>query len=129
MARPILRELPPETWADALQENQRGGLVGFLGYTVETLQPGLAVATLPVRDELLLAPGELLHAGSVLSFSDSICGWGCLASLPDEAEGFTTMEVKANLLGTTGAGDSIRCEATLLHGGRTTQVWDAIVTR
>ena len=42
-------------------------------------------------------------------------------------EGFTTVELKSNLLGTKRAG-VIGCEARLVHGGRTTQVWDATVT-
>ena len=42
-------------------------------------------------------------------------------------EGFTTVELKSNLLSTKRAG-VIGCEARLVHGGRTTQVWDATVT-
>ena len=38
----------------------------------------------------------------------------------------TTAEVKANFTGTLREGEAI-CTATLLHGGRTTQVWDAKV--
>jgi 1,4-dihydroxy-2-naphthoyl-CoA hydrolase len=45
---------------------------------------------------------------------------------PDGATGFTTIELKSNFLGTALEG-VIRCEATLVHGGRTTQVWDATV--
>jgi uncharacterized protein (TIGR00369 family) len=48
-------------------------------------------------------------------------------SLPEGAEGFTTIELKTNFLGTKLAG-VITCEARLAHGGRTTQVWDATVT-
>jgi uncharacterized protein (TIGR00369 family) len=47
-------------------------------------------------------------------------------SLPEGAAGFTTAELKANFIGTALAG-GITCEARLLHGGRTTQVWDAEV--
>ncbi len=37
------------------------------------------------------------------------------------------MELKGNFLGTRREG-AIVCEATLVHGGRPTQVWDATVT-
>jgi 1,4-dihydroxy-2-naphthoyl-CoA hydrolase len=47
-------------------------------------------------------------------------------SLPDAATGFTTAELKANFIGTALEG-AITCEARLVHGGRTTQVWDAEV--
>ena len=38
----------------------------------------------------------------------------------------TTIELKTNFLGTAKSG-RIVAEASLVHGGRTTQVWDAIV--
>jgi uncharacterized protein (TIGR00369 family) len=45
-------------------------------------------------------------------------------SLPEGASGFTTIELKANFLGTARDG-TVVCEAKLIHGGRITQVWDA----
>ena len=49
-----------------------------------------------------------------------------LANLPEGATGFTTIEVKSNFLGTATEG-SLTARATMVHGGRTTQVWDAPV--
>lgn len=49
-----------------------------------------------------------------------------MASLPADARAFTTVELKTNFLGTARSG-TISCEASLVHGGRTTQVWDAEV--
>ena len=54
---------------------------------------------------------------------------GCLASLPEGVAGFTTVELKTNFLRSARAGDGLRCRATVAHDGRTTQVWDAVVTR
>ncbi len=48
-------------------------------------------------------------------------------SLPEGAEGFTTVELKSNLLGTRRAG-VIGCEVRMVHGGRTTQIRDATFT-
>jgi 1,4-dihydroxy-2-naphthoyl-CoA hydrolase len=73
-----------------------------------------------------IAPNGYLHAGAVVGLADTICGYGCIASLPDGASGFTTVELKTNFLGTALEG-TLSAEATLVHGGRTTQVWDAIV--
>ena len=81
---------------------------------------------LSLRDELL-APNGYLHAGTVVGLADSACGYGCIASLPDGAYGFTTIELKTNFLRSAQTG-TIECEARLTHGGRTTQVWDATVT-
>ena len=58
--------------------------------------------------------------------ADTMCGYGCIAHLPEGASGFTTIELKSNHLGTALAG-TIYVEARPFHLGRTTQVWDAIV--
>ena len=50
---------------------------------------------------------------------------GC--ALPEGATGFTTIELKSNFLGTAREG-TIDCIAKATHLGRTTQLWDAIVT-
>lgn len=102
-----------------------GTLVGLLGIEVTETGRGAAHGQLEVRPELL-APNGYLHAGSVVSFADTIAGFGCWANLPDDAMGFTTAELKTNLLGTARSG-MLTCTATLRHGGRSTQVWDAEV--
>jgi 1,4-dihydroxy-2-naphthoyl-CoA hydrolase len=81
---------------------------------------------LPLRAELL-APNGYLHAATVVGLADSACGYGCIASLPEGAYGFTTVELKMNFLGTALEG-TLACTSELVHGGRTTQVWDAAVT-
>jgi uncharacterized protein (TIGR00369 family) len=83
------------------------------------------------RMELLpqhLAPNNFLHAATVIAIADSSCGMGCIASLPEEAGGFTTIELKTNFLGTATEG-TLLCEARMAHGGSRTQVWDATVKR
>jgi len=74
-----------------------------------------------------MAPNGFLHAGSIVTLADTSCGYGCLANLPQDAIGFTTIELKSNHLGTARDG-TIASRATPLHVGRTTQVWDAVVT-
>ncbi len=67
-----------------------------------------------------------LHAGAVVSLGDTCCGYGTLAALPDGADGFTTVDLAANFVGTARDG-AVTCTARPLHRGRTTQVWDATV--
>ena len=62
----------------------------------------------------------------MVAIADTACGWGCLAHLPENAKSFTTVDLNCNLLRTVTSG-VITCEASLLHGGRTTQIWDAVV--
>ena len=47
--------------------------------------------------------------------------------LPEGATGFTTIELKTNFVRSVRNG-TIACGARLVHGGRTTQLWDATVT-
>jgi len=79
-----------------------------------------------VRKEVM-APNGFLHAASVIALADTSCGYGCVALLPEGARGFTTIELKSNFVGTAREG-AIYCRATPVHVGRTTQVWDAVVT-
>jgi uncharacterized protein (TIGR00369 family) len=109
----------------AFIEAGRGRLPGQLGVEVDEIEHGHVRMHLRLRPELL-APNGYLHAGTVVALADSACGYGCIASLPDGATGFTTIELKVNFLATALEGE-LRCRGTLVHGGRTTQVWDAEV--
>lgn len=112
--------------ASEFEERGAGKLPGHLGIEVLEVEAGRTVMRLPVRPELL-APNGYLHAASVVGLADTAAGYGCVASLPEGAAGFTTIELKSNFLGTLTEG-ALRTEATLVHGGRTTQIWDAPVT-
>lgn len=102
-----------------------GTLPGYIGLEIVKIAGGQVDARLMIRPELL-APNGFLHAATVVALADTACGFGVVANLPDGARGFTTIELKTNFLGTAHEG-MITCTATLLHGGRTTQVWDATV--
>jgi uncharacterized protein (TIGR00369 family) len=108
--------------------NARGAacLPGHMGIEIVEVEKGRVLARLPVRQQVM-APNGYLHAGSVVTLADTCCGYGCIASLPDGASNFTTVELKSNHLGTARDG-VIECTAVAVHMGRTTQVWDATVT-
>jgi 1,4-dihydroxy-2-naphthoyl-CoA hydrolase len=110
------------------QFNQRAAdhLPGHLGILMLSVQGREVHAELPVR-QALMAPNGFLHAGTVVTLADTSAGFGCMANLPDGATGFTTIELKSNHLGTALEG-TLDCRATAAHLGRTTQVWDAVVT-
>jgi uncharacterized protein (TIGR00369 family) len=105
------------------------GLTGFLGLELLDAKLGRVKARLVLRDDLMLARGNYLHAGTVAAFADSCAGYGCWTSLPPSAGGFTTGELKINLVATTQLPDALICVAQVLHAGHRTQVWDATVTR
>jgi 1,4-dihydroxy-2-naphthoyl-CoA hydrolase len=108
-----------------LNEAGRGLLPGHLGIEVDSIDAGVARARMELRDHHL-APNGYLHAAAVIGLADTACGYGCILNLPEGGTGFTTIELKTNFLRTARDG-TITCEATMLHGGRTTQLWDATV--
>jgi uncharacterized protein (TIGR00369 family) len=110
---------------DELNERGIGTLPGLIGLEITRAEKGKLASRLELRNELL-APNGYLHAATVVALADTSCGYGTFVNLPEGAEGFTTIELKSNFLGTRRDG-VIRCDATLAHGGRTTQVWDATV--
>jgi 1,4-dihydroxy-2-naphthoyl-CoA hydrolase len=114
------------TLAEQFNQRGAGALPGHLGLIVTHVSPDEVRTELAVKPHTM-APNGFLHAGSVVTLADTSCGYGCVANLPKEASGFTTIELKSNHLGTAREG-TIECVARPAHLGRTTQVWDATVT-
>jgi uncharacterized protein (TIGR00369 family) len=112
--------------ADHFNQIGTGRLPGHLGIVITQADAGEVRAEMPVRTELM-APNGFPHAGSVVTLADTCCGYGCKLNLPDDASGFTTIELKSNHLGTARDG-TVQCVARPAHAGRSTQVWDAVVT-
>jgi len=119
--------LRPNATAESAQRIGEGRLPGLVGFRVVKLEENRLEAELTIRSDLL-APNGYLHAATVIALADTACGYGCRSHLPEGAEGFTTIELKSNFLGTSTEG-VIACVATPAHLGSTTQVWDATVTR
>ena len=115
----------PELTAEQFNRRSTGHLPGLAGVEILSVAPEAVRARMAVRREVM-APNGFLHAAAVVALADTSCGYGCVAHLPSGASGFTTVELKANFLGTAQDG-AIVCVARPVHLGRTTQVWDAEV--
>ncbi len=111
---------------DQINRRGEGYLPGLLGIEFVKVDEQGVESRLAVR-QALMAPNGFLHAASVIALADTSAGYGCVRLLPEGAKGFTTIELKSNFLGTARDG-VIHCRATPVHLGRTTQVWDAVVT-
>jgi len=111
---------------EELNKRGVGTLPGLIGLEIVEADDGRLASRLKLRGELM-APNGYLHAATVVALADTSCGYGTFVNLPEGAQGFTTIELKSNFVGTKREG-VIGCEANLVHGGRTTQVWDARVT-
>lgn len=102
------------------------GLLGAMGITLTHFDGERLYGQLEVGDDHQ-APNGYLHAGVVVSLADTLCGIGCQLRLPQGAIGFTTVELKTNFISTVRNG-TIFGVSSMVHGGRTTQVWDCTVT-
>jgi len=111
---------------DELNARSPGYLPGLIGLEIVELGEGRVRSRLALRQDVMATNG-FLAAGSVVTLADTSCGYGTLAHLPESSTGWTTIELKVNLIGTARSG-TVECEATLVHGGRSTQVWDARVS-
>jgi len=100
-------------------------LPGLVGIVFTEVSEGVIKGEVELR-KALLAPNGYLHAGTIIAFADTLAGYGCISHLPTNAQNFTTVELKANFLGTAQEG-TLHGEARAVHLGRTTQVWDALV--
>jgi 1,4-dihydroxy-2-naphthoyl-CoA hydrolase len=103
-----------------------GKLPGHLGIVITHVGALELKAELAVS-EVLMAPNGFLHAGTVVTLADTCAGYGCIVNLPPGASGFTTIELKSNHLSTVREG-TIVGSAKPAHLGKTTQVWDSVVT-
>ncbi len=119
------RDLPQPELLTLINERGEGHLPGLIGIVFTEMTPDMVRAEMTVRPELM-APNGFLHAASVIALADTACGYGCRLLLPEGANGFTTIELKSNFLGTAREG-RVTVEARPVHAGRTTQLWDAEV--
>ena len=122
----IMSILRADVTPDLLNRDSQDCLPGFLGIEMIELKQASMSSRMAVKP-LHGAINGFLHAGSVVTLADTTCGNATIAHLPDGAQTFTTVELKSNHLSTVREG-VIACTATAQHLGRTTQVWDAVVT-
>ena len=108
-----------------LTERFRGTLAELLGIRFVETSPDRVVAELPVRDALRTVGGAV-HGGTLMALADTVGAAATVLNLPPGAT-TTTLESKTNFIA-AGRADTVRAEATCLHRGRRTMVWQTQVT-
>lgn len=111
------------TSVEDLNRANIGKLPEHLGLRVTEVADGRVAGRFTVRPDLVSHTGYLL-AGVGLTLADLLCAYGVSTAWPEGARSFTTAEVKCNFVGTALEGE-VEVTATLVHSGRTTQLWDA----
>jgi uncharacterized protein (TIGR00369 family) len=118
--------LRPGMTPEKLNHRSGDNLPGWFSMKVVEVAEGLVAMEYVIRPQFL-APNGFLHAASVIALADTAAGYATIAHLPEGATNFTTIELKSNFIGTATEG-SMRAEARAAHQGRTTQLWDSVVT-
>jgi uncharacterized protein (TIGR00369 family) len=98
----------------------------LMGIEFTEAAPDRVVAELTVRAELCTRPA-VLHGGAIMAFADTLGGVGTFLNLPEGA-GTTTIESKTNFIAAAPVGTRVTAEATPLHRGRRTMVWQTRIT-
>ena len=98
----------------------------LLGIEFVSAAPDKIVAEMTVRQDLSTRPA-VLHGGAVMAFADTLGATGTILNLPNGA-GTTTIESKTNFVGPAPLGARLTGEATPVHRGRRTMVWQTRIT-
>jgi 1,4-dihydroxy-2-naphthoyl-CoA hydrolase len=110
---------------DVLNGHMQGTLTTLLGLRVVEATPERVVAELTIRDDLRTVGGAL-HGGTLMALADTVGAVGTVINLPPGAT-TTTLESKTNFFA-AGRNGVVRAEATPLHRGKRTQVWQTRIT-
>ena len=93
----------------------------LLGIEYVSASRDKVVAELVVREDLCTRPA-VLHGGAVMAFADTLGAAGTILNLPEDG-GTTTIESKTNFIAAAPLGARLTGEATPVHRGRRTMVW------
>jgi 1,4-dihydroxy-2-naphthoyl-CoA hydrolase len=98
----------------------------LLGIEFVSVSPEKIVAEMTVREDLCTRPAAL-HGGAVMAFADTLGATGTILNLKEGA-GTTTIESKTNFIAPAPVGSRVTGEATPIHRGRRTMIWQTRVT-
>ena len=98
----------------------------LLGIEFVSASPDRIVAEMTVREDLCTIPA-VLHGGAIMAFADTLGAAGTILNLPEGA-GTTTIESKTNFIAAAPLGARVTGEATPVHRGRRTMVWQTRIT-
>ena len=102
-------------------------LTEHLGIEITSADPDRVTGRMQVTPEVCTT-GSRLHGGAIMAFADSLGAVGAFLALPEGAKTTTTIESKTNFVGGAAAGVVVTGEATPIHIGRRTSVWQTRIT-
>ncbi|MGI9426021.1 MAG: PaaI family thioesterase [Hyphomicrobiaceae bacterium] len=97
-----------------------------LGIQYVSARKDKVVARLLVRPELCTKP-DVLHGGAIMAFADTLGAAGTILNLA-EGDWTTTIESNTNFVAPAPVNTTVTGEATPIHRGRRTMIWQTRVT-
>jgi len=98
----------------------------LMGVEIVTREKAQVVGRMVVREDLCTA-GGILHGGAYMAFADALGAIGGVLNLAPGAR-TTTLESKTNFFRGAPVGSTVTGEATPLHLGRRSSVWQTRIT-
>ena len=98
----------------------------LMGIVFVSADKDKVVAELEVTPQLCTRP-TTIHGGALMAFADTLGAAGTILNLPEGAT-TTTLESKTNFISSAPVGARIVGEATPLHRGSRTMVWQTRIT-
>ena len=98
----------------------------LLGIEFLSASPECVSAAMLVRPDLCTV-NSMIHGGAIMAFADTLGAAGTVLNLPAGA-GTTTIESKTKFLAGAPVGAKLLGEATPVHRGRRTMVWQTRLT-
>ena len=98
----------------------------LMGVEVLERDKARVVGRLVVREDLCTA-GGILHGGAYMAFADALGAIGGVLNLAPGTR-TTTLESKTNFFRAAAVGSTVTGEATPLHVGRRSSVWQTRIT-
>lgn len=120
--------MPADRFVDALARLRENPLpfAKLLGIELISISADLIVGELSVRDELCTLPATA-HGGAIMTLADTLGAIGAWVNLAEGGR-TTTLESKTNFVGSAAVGTRLRGEATPIHRGRRTSVWQTRIS-
>lgn len=101
-------------------------MLDALDMKVEKEGEGILVMSMPVTDKVK-QPFGFLHGGASLALGETACSMGAASLIDTEQYIPLGLEMNANHISSTTEG-TVYASATVIHQGKTTQVWNIEIT-
>ncbi len=99
----------------------------LMGVEIVGAEKTVVRGRISVKPEICTA-AHIMHGGAIMAFADTLGAIGAFLNLPEGAL-TTTIESKTNFIGAAKEGSTVLAEATPLHIGRRSSVWQTRLTR